>query len=359
MKTTDLKYLLAYLIPLSGWLAIEWQGLWSWATVVLAFGIIPIIDAALPPTTANVPVESEPSRSKIRFFDFLLLICAPLCFLLTYLYLHTVKSVPLSMQELVGLTLSTGIVLGATGINVAHELGHRHGKTEQFFAKAGLLLVLYQHFFIEHNRGHHKHVSTDADPATARKNEALYTFFFRSIFGQYQNAWQLEAERLRKDQKPLFSWANGMLRFTVYELSYLLVVAVVFGIEIVPFALAIALVGVLLLESINYIEHYGLRREMLPSGRPEQVLPKHSWNSDHQLGRIMLFELTRHSDHHYKASRKYQILRHVDESPQLPIGYPASLLMALLPPLWFAVMNKRLVENNERFRDFGRAHYAA
>jgi alkane 1-monooxygenase len=139
-----------------------------------------------------------------------------------------------------------------------------------------------------------------------------------------------------------------MLRFTLYSLSYLAAVAGLFGSAMIPYALGIALAGVLLLEVINYIEHYGLMRNKLPDGNYERVMPRHSWNSDHRLGRIMLFELTRHSDHHYLASRKYQVLRHLDECPQLPTGYPGSMLMALLPPLWFAVMNLRLRKYHEQ-----------
>ncbi len=338
----DIKYLLAYLIPLAAWLAIALQGAWTWVTVLIAFGIIPVLDALLPASTANVPAEEEDSRSKQVFFDLLLYACAPICFVLTYLYLDTVKTQQLATYELVGLTLSMGIVIGSSGINIAHELGHRSGKLEQFFSKAGLLLALYQHFFIEHNRGHHKNVSTDADPATARKNEMVYTFFFRSIIGQYIDAWKLENERLGRDGKPLFSWQNEMIRFTVYQALYLIAIVYLFGINMLPYAVTIALLGVLLLEVINYVEHYGLRRNILPNGKPEPVLPKHSWNSDHEMGRIFLFELTRHSDHHYKSTRKYQVLRHMDDSPQLPHGYPASILMALVPPLWFAVMNRRL-----------------
>ena len=235
-----------------------------------------------------------------------------------------------------------GIVLGSMGINVAHELGHRTSKVARLFAWAGLLPVLYQHFYIEHNRGHHKNVSTEKDPATARKNEDLYSFFLRSISGQYKNAWRLENSRLKNSGLKSFSRHNEMLRFTVYQTLYLSAVIILFGIQLLPYALAVALIGVLLLEAVNYIEHYGLKRSILPNGKPERVLPKHSWNSDFEMGRIMLFELTRHSDHHYKASRKYQILRHMDEAPQLPVGYPASMLLATLPPLWFRVMNKRL-----------------
>jgi len=337
-----LKYLLAYSIPLSAVLALLWQGWWSWATVILAFGIFPLLDALIPASSANYPENEEKNRLSSRFYDILLYCCAPICFILVYSYFEAIQMGGLARYEWLGLTFSMGVVLGALGINVAHELGHRANKWEQFMAKAGLLPVLYQHFFIEHNRGHHRHVSTDKDPATARKNEWIYAFFFRSIIGQYIGAWRLEKIRLAKNGLPTFTWQNEMLRFTVYQSLYLVAVAGIFGWNMLPYAVAIALIGVLLLETINYIEHYGLRRRLLPSGRPERVLPKHSWNSDHEMGRIVLFELTRHSDHHYLASRKYQILRHLEESPQLPTGYPGSMLMALVPPLWFFVMNRRL-----------------
>lgn len=338
----DIKYLLAYTIPYSGFFAIYYNGVWSWTTVIVAFVLIPILDIVLPTSTANIPAEQEASRSKLLFFDILLFLSAPICFGLIWYYFHTVSRVELTNADLWGKTLCTGVVLGALGINVSHELGHRTNRLAIFFAKAGLLPVLYQHFIIEHNRGHHKNVATDADPATARKNEWLYVFIFRSIVGQYIHAWKLEALRLNKQGKAVFSINNAMIRFTCWNLLYLAGIGLLVGWAWVPFGIVIAFTGILLLETINYIEHYGLRRNLLPDGKPEMVTPKHSWNSDHEMGRIMLFELTRHSDHHYRASRKYQILRHLDESPQLPTGYPGSMLMAAIPPLWFAVMNKRL-----------------
>ncbi|GAB2631797.1 alkane 1-monooxygenase [Belliella aquatica] len=338
----DLKYLLAYSIPLSAYFALQWQGWWSWSTVILAFGIFPVLDALYPASAENYSDTEKKKRLSNRFFDLLLYICAPICFVLVFIYFQTITNTSLSINETVGLTFSIGVVLGALGINVAHELGHRSNKWEQFLAKAGLLPVFYQHFFIEHNRGHHRHVSTDHDPATARKNESIYQFYFRSVIGQYLNAWKLESERLEKKGLKNLSWNNEMIRFSVYQLTYLIGVCWYFGIGILPYALGIGVVGFLLLETINYIEHYGLRRKMLESGRYERVMPRHSWNSDHEMGRIVLFELTRHSDHHFLASRKYQILRHMDDSPQLPTGYPASMLMALVPPLWFRIMNPRL-----------------
>jgi len=337
----DLKYLLAYILPASTGLALAFQGFWSWATVVLSFAIIPLLEPILPQSTANIPPAQEENRSRRRLFDVLLYLNLPVLFALVGWYLYVIQTQNLIFLEMAGLTLSTGIMVGAIGINVAHELGHRARQYEQIMAKWMLLTALYQHFFIEHNRGHHKNVATDLDPASARLGEPVFTFWWRSIAGGWRNAWQLEHERLQKAGLPYWSLHNEMLRFQIWQLLWLAGISLLLGVKALLGASAIALIGILLLETINYIEHYGLRRQLLPSGRPEPVTPAHSWNSDHELGRIFLYELTRHSDHHYKATRKYQILRHLDESPQLPLGYPGSVLLALAPPLWFKVMDKR------------------
>jgi alkane 1-monooxygenase len=336
--------LAAYILPVTGFMSIFLQGFWVWSAVIMAFVTSPILDAVLPASKENMPEEQEDSRSKMLFFDILLYSCAPLCMVLLYFFFDTVMHSELAWMERIGMTLSVGVVLGALGINVAHELGHRFTKGEQFLAKLGLGLVLYQHFFVEHNRGHHVHVSTPEDPASARKNESVYAFIVRSIWGQYINAWRLEHMRLRREGKSVWSWHNQMMRSTLFQLGYLAGITWYFGWEVLPYALGVAVMAILLLEVINYIEHYGLHRKILPNGQYERVSPRHSWNSNHEMGRIMLFELTRHSDHHYKAARKYQILRHIDESPQLPLGYPGSMLMSLIPPLWFSVINKRIEE---------------
>jgi alkane 1-monooxygenase len=378
MKFRDVKYLLAYFLPASAFLALFWLGSWAWATVVLSFVILPVLEGILPQSVWNVPASDEPQESGRVWFDWLLYLNAPLLFAIVGQYFFTITQQTLTNSEWAGLTLSVGIIVGACGINVAHELGHRSNKREQALAKLMLLPALYQHFFIEHNRGHHKHVATPLDPATARYGEWLFVFWVRSVFGGWRNAWRLEAERLsqRREASPLGSreasrterreasrtesreasrterreasrlyaswWENEMLRFQMFQLAWLGGIYLFFGWQGLLGALLIAAVGFLLLETINYVEHYGLQRRILPSGRPEPVRPAHSWNSDHEMGRIFLYELTRHSDHHYKASRKYQILRHLDESPQLPLGYPASVILALAPPLWFWVMNPRV-----------------
>ncbi len=338
----DLKYLLAYLMPISALMALAWQGPWAWTTVVLAFVLLPLLELISPAYTDNTPVAAEERRSQIPYFDYLLYLNAPILFGTVFYYLYILENETLSTFEYLGLSLSTGIIVGTCGINVAHELGHRSTKGEQLLAKWMLLPALYQHFFIEHNRGHHKNVATDADPASAKKGDIVYAFWLRSVTGSWLSAWHLERERLHKDGLRFWSFDNEMIRFSLFQMLWLSATYLYGSWMGLLGAIAVALVGILLLETVNYIEHYGLRRHLLPSGRHEPVMPVHSWNSDHELGRIFLYELTRHSDHHYKSTRKYQVLRHIDPSPQMPFGYPTSILMALFPPLWFAVMNKRI-----------------
>ena len=331
MKFRDLKYLFAYFLPASAFLALFWLGPWSWATVVLSFVILPVLEGILPQSVWNVPESDEPQESGRTWFDWLLYLNAPLLFAIVGQYFFTITQQALTSSEWAGLTFSVGIIVGACGINVAHELGHRSDKREQALAKLMLLPALYQHFFIEHNRGHHKHVATPLDPATARYGEWLFTFWIRSTVGGWRNAWKLEAERLsqrreasgregreasrvlsreasrvlRREASRLYGlWQNEMLRFQLFQLAWLGGIYLLFGWQGLLGALLIAVVGFLLLETINYVEHYGLQRRILPSGRPEPVRPVHSWNSDHEMGRIFLYELTRHSDHHYKSLPK-------------------------------------------------------
>lgn len=338
----DSKYLIAYLLPLSAYIALQWQGIWSFSAVILAFGIIPVSEQLVGGSAANLSEAEEAKKLASPFFDLLLYLNLPILYGLLFLYFKTMTEGSPHLWEMLGITLSLGITVGSLGINVAHELGHRQTRYETLMAKLMLATALYTHFNIEHNRGHHRWVATDEDPSSARPGESLYHFWVRSVVGAYRKAWKLENDRLRQEGKAVLSIHNEMIWFQLGHLAYLSLVWWLFGWVGLCCAITVAILGFLLLETVNYIEHYGLRRKRLPNGFYETVSPRHSWNSDHELGRIFLYELTRHSDHHYKATRKYQVLRHFDESPQLPHGYPATMLMALVPPLWFSVMDKRV-----------------
>lgn len=340
----DFKYLLAYIAPMSAFAAVYWQGPWSYSSVIVAFILIPVMEQLVSGNTRNLSLEEEAKKSASPLFDLLLYLNLPILLVLLWLYFSAIQTGGLKAWELLGMTLSMSVVMASIGINVAHELGHRTKKYEQFLSKILLTTTLYTHFNIEHNRGHHLWVSTPQDPSSARLGESLYHFWIRSFYGTYFNAWILENERLRRAGKPAISLSNEMIWMDLAKIAYLCLVGWLFGWLAAGFAVLIALGGILQLETVNYIEHYGLTRRRLPSGFYEKVSPRHSWNSNHELGRIFLYELTRHSDHHFKATRKYQVLRHFDESPQLPHGYPASMMMAMVPPLWFFVMNKKVKE---------------
>ncbi len=337
-----MKYLWAYSIPLVGLLGIYYGGVWMYAALVFAFVFIPILELLMPIDIRNYDESTKEERLKNKLFDILLYLNVPIVYFALLYSLHKLTSSTLTQSELIGMTLSLGIILGSNGINVAHELGHRTSFIEKMLGKVLLIPSHYTHFFIEHNHGHHMHVATPEDPSTAKYNQNLYSFWIQSVTGTYTKAWKIQLKLNEIEHRAFFSFKNDMFWFTIIQASYLALIYFLFGFNGLLFATLAGIVGFLLLETINYIEHYGLRRNLLDSGRYERVSEKHSWNSNHILGRIMLYELTRHSDHHYKSQKKYQILEYHDVSPQLPFGYPTSMVLSFVPPLWFAVMNKRI-----------------
>jgi alkane 1-monooxygenase len=344
------KYSLAYLFPALAYLAIAWGG-WSTITVpVVGFVLIPMIEIFWKGTSENATDSEQANRRQSGLiYDLLLHGMVLMQWGLIGGLSWRIAEGGFSALELVGCVISVGICNGTFGINIAHELGHRTDKVSHFSAKCLLLSTLYMHFFIEHNRGHHRHVATKEDPATSRRGETVYRFWLRSIPQGWLSAWNLEKHRLARRNLKTIDWHNEMIWFTVIEISTILVVAATASWLAVLGFVSAALIGILLLETVNYIEHYGLQRERRPNGRYERVSPHHSWNSNHPIGRALLFELSRHSDHHANPTRPYYVLRHFDESPQLPTGYPGMVLLSLIPTGWFAVMDPHVDREINRF----------
>lgn len=339
---TDLKYLAAFSIPLMAVLSISLKGYWAFATPVYAFIILPVLELILPMDERNLEQNEVENKLKKQLFDWLLYLNLPIIYGILIFALLQVTFTEIKAYEFIGMVISTGIVLAVNGINVGHELGHRQNTNQRFIGKALMLPSLYMHFYIEHNFGHHLNAATKEDPATARYNQNVYSFWFTSTIRQYLSAWRIQKNLLKNSGKGFFSFKNDMFWYLVIEVFYLIIIFLVFGSVGLLFSVLSAIVGFTLLETVNYIEHYGLLRLKTKSGRYERVKEIHSWNSNHIIGRIVLYELTRHSDHHYKSSKKYQILDCHKESPQMPFGYPTSMVMSLFPPLWFKVMNRRI-----------------
>ncbi|HMO33516.1 MAG TPA: alkane 1-monooxygenase [Lacibacter sp.] len=342
MSIRPFKYLSPLIVFWAAWRAFHHTGVVSFLPVIYAFGVIPLLELFLKPDTKNLSAAEEELARNDRTYDYILYLIVPLQYYFLYLFLSTIQEPGLDWISKAGRTMSMGLLCGIFGINVAHELGHRAKPYEQWMAKALLLTSLYIHFFVEHNKGHHKRVATPEDPSSARYNESLFSFYPRTILHSYRSAWEIANADQRRKGRPALSLYNEMLQYQLIQVVFLTVIYFSFGIQILLFYLAAAFMGILLLECVNYIEHYGLVRKKSKQGSYERAMPHHSWNSNHVVGRLMLFELSRHSDHHYLASRKYQVLRHHDISPQMPTGYPGMMLLAHVPALWFRVMNRRI-----------------
>lgn len=325
-------------------------GGWNYLPLFFAFFILPVLDHLLGTDTTNVPEASAKVVGEAFYYRFVTYIWA--CFQLLFLFWGAYMVGAGYIQGFAawtGFVLSYALVTGGIGITVAHELGHKKSLLERTYSKLLLMTVCYMHFYIEHNRGHHVYVATPEDPATARKSESFYIFWVRSVWQGYRHAWRLEADRLQRQGRAIFSIYNEMLWYAVLPVLFcgLLVVAmyVVFGSflwEVPVFFFAQSFFAFTLLELVNYVEHYGIVRREVAPGKYERVNPLHSWNASHLLSNFFLFQLQRHSDHHALAYKRYQILNHYDESPQLPFGYPTMVLLALVPPVWFGLMDKRL-----------------
>lgn len=338
------KYLGILIVPISGYIAFTSNGILTYLPVLIGFIIAPILELLFSADPTNLDTLGADRAKNSNYYNWLLYLIVPIQVGLLFLFFNRIQD-ELTTVELIGRIASMGFLCGVLGINVGHELGHRtENRFEQFLGELLLMTSLETHFLPYHNFGHHFEVATFSDPATARKNEWLFTFWFRSQFGSYFKAWQVENKRLRIQNRPVFSIHNRMLMYTVFQVILLFSIFYFYNVQVLVYFLLAAIIGILLLETVNYIEHYGLVRKQKASGRYEVVTPKHSWNSDHIVGRILLFELSRHSDHHHRANKPYQLLNSHKESPQMKTGYPGMMLLALIPPLWFKIMNKQLAQ---------------
>jgi len=325
-------------------------GYWLITGTIYMYVVIPILDQIVGRDGQNIGREDVPILSNEHYFDFLIYFHA---FLQVFFVLWggwVLANASLNVVQSAFLILTIG-VYSSGGINIAHELGHKKDKFSQILAQMALMVVTYMHFFIQHNKGHHVHVATPLDPTTSRKGQTLYQFLPQTIFGNLKVAWDIEVQRLKNSNQAVYSIHNAMIWYAILPLAFCIGMTAWLSMPaghilwIIPFYIVVqSYIAFASLECVNYIEHYGIQRREISPGRYERVNPLHSWNANHLVSNLMLFQLQRHSDHHAYAARPYQVLRHFDESPQLPYGYPVMILMSLVPPLWFKVMDKRLEE---------------
>lgn len=339
----------ALILPALLVIGYELGGANLWLIHGFVFLLVPLMDLLVSRDTSNVSKEEISQVSKEYFYKLVTFIWVYVQLAVLIWGFYVVSTSDFMWWEWIAFVSGTALVTGGIGITVAHELGHKPEKIQQVYAQTLLMTVSYMHFFIEHNRGHHMRVATPDDPATSRFGENFYTFWIRSVRDGFFSAWELEKDRLARKGFSVWSLKNQMIWFQILPIAFAGLAFLVFSIfqnrlvwEVPVYFFGQSILAFSLLEAVNYLEHYGMERRKLASGFYEKVTPLHSWNASESVSNFLLFQLQRHSDHHAFAFKPYQVLNHYEESPQLPAGYSAMILVAFVPPLWFAMMNPRL-----------------
>ncbi len=314
-----------------------------WTPIVILYAIMPIIDFALGEDQSNPPESAVPQLDADPYYRYVTYALVPLLWGAFLFSAWFVGSQNLPWYGVFPVAIIGGLICGF-GLNLGHELGHKKSKLERNLAKLVLAIGAYGHFYIEHNKGHHRDVATPEDPASSKMGESIYRFVLREIPGAFFRAWGLEKTRLEKSGHSPWSLKNDILQPALISLVVYSLLLALYGWVMLPFLLIVMFWGAFQLTSANYIEHYGLLRDRLSNGRYEHCQPHHSWNSNHRFSNWAVFHLQRHSDHHAHPTRRYQALRHFDNLPELPNGYFGMFLLAYIPPLWFYVMDKRLLK---------------
>ncbi|NAR19221.1 alkane 1-monooxygenase [Acinetobacter haemolyticus] len=307
-------------------------------------GVIPTLDKLIGEDTENPPLDAIADLEADPYYSRIVKLFIPLQYATNVYgaYLASRKGTSVADQVLLGTLV--GMVNGIA-INTAHELSHKNGRLEHYLSHLALAPSGYNHFRIEHPYGHHRRVATPEDPASSRLGETFWKFLPRTVIGSFKSAIEIEKKRLERKKLPFFCKENELIHGWAMSAIYHGLMFKKFGIRSVPFQLTQATYAVTLFEAVNYIEHYGLKREKKENGQYERTLPEHSWNNNNLVTNLFLYQLQRHSDHHAYPTRSFQTLRHFENAPQLPAGYGAMLLPAFIPTWWSKIMDDRVVEH--------------
>ncbi len=338
-----------YLVTGSQWLLLT--------PLVSIYGGASLFDWLLGIDKSNPPEELVPQLEEDPYYRWLPMLTVPLHVVVLVVIAGFTATHDLSWLSMLVLALTAGLYSGLA-INTAHELGHKKTELERRLARIAAGISLYGHFCIEHNRGHHRHVATPEDPASSRMGENIYRFALREIPGAFKRGWALEKERLERLGKSQWSLENEALQSYAFGAALQIALIVAFGWIMLPFLIVHNFYAWWQLTSANYIEHYGLLRQQKANGSFEHCQPYHSWNADFIASNLLLYHLERHSDHHAHPTRRYQSLRSFPDLPSMPTGYFGMFLIALIPPLWYLMMDRRVLALPHIAGDFDKINIA-
>ena len=311
---------------------------------IVLHAIIPAFDAVIGNDENNPTDEDVQSLVKDPYYDRLVKMFIPIQMAANVYAAYLVSRKDTPMLDRILLGISMGAINGIA-VTTAHELSHRPNKSDHMLSHATLMPLFYNHFRVEHPYGHHKRAATPEDPASSQMGESFYQFWPRTVFGGIKSGIEIEARRLKRKGLPFFSKDNELLQGWAMSTAFHAVLITTFGTQIIPYLATQAFYGISLFEIINYIEHYGLKREQKEDGSYARTMPEHSWNNNNVVTNLFLYQLQRHSDHHAYPTRPFQALRHFEEAPELPSGYATMLLPALIPSWWFKMMDQRVYDH--------------
>lgn len=321
-------------------------GWWNFSIPIVCFIIHPILNILLNQRQNNNEQHHTEKNYPPIMFRLTALLYVPVLIGLTFGALYIITVNENNWIEFTGLALSVGIINGVIGFTLAHEFIHRYNALEKTAGYLLLLINFYMHYGIEHVWGHHVYACTEKDPHTAKTGESFYAFLPRAIRSTFLNAWEIEQKRLKHKKQTTFGFNNHMILFILLQSILLLSIFLLAGWKPIIFFLLLSFIAVLLLHVVNYLQHYGLQRRVIATGKIEKMAAHHSWNSRNHLQKLNLFQLENHADHHINPSHRYEELELLHDSPQHPTGYSGMILLALIPPLWFHIINKKLLSYN-------------
>ncbi|MFW1689655.1 alkane 1-monooxygenase [Acinetobacter ursingii] len=306
--------------------------------------IIPTIDTIIGKDANNPTNEDIKLLENDPYYATLVKTFIPLQYAANVYACYIASSKETSFLDKILIGISMGAVNGIA-INTAHELSHKQDRIDHLLSHMALVPTGYNHFRVEHPYGHHKRAATPEDPASSQMGETFYEFWPRTVLGSLKSAIEIETNRLKRKGKQFWSKDNELLQGWAMSATFHASMVKLFGKGAIPYLATQAFYGISLFEIINYIEHYGLLRQKKADGNYERTMPEHSWNNNNIVTNLFLYQLQRHSDHHAYPTRPFQALRHFDEAPELPSGYASMLLPALIPSMWFKMMDKRVFDH--------------
>lgn len=320
------------------------NGTWLWSLVLFGFVGIPLIDLLSGKDNSNPSADAEQALKHDPGYVRTLYIGAALHWIAFVYMAYTVSVIEVSWIAMLGAMMSAGVCNGMS-VAVGHELGHKITDTRQsLMGQVVLACSAFGHYTLSHNVEHHKLVATPRDPSSARMGENLYRFFLREVVGTLRGTWALEQGKARRQGRPVWSTANKTLQAAAVSIASFSILVLLFGPIMIPYVVISSLLAWWLLSNASYVEHYGLLREKSADGQYRRCDARHSWNSNYRFSNLLMLQVQRHSDHHQHPSRPYQLLRVTESMPMLPLGYPGMFLLAMIPPLWFKVIDPLLMK---------------